>query len=174
MIASATGRTIIDRMLGAALLESDVYQEATLSPSIRTQAMLVVAATSLAAGIGSLDGGLSGLIAGMLIAFVGWIAFALGAYWVAIKRFAVPGTYANLTATLRVLGLASTPRFFLILTFIPGIGFLLGVAVHSWVLIAAVFGLRQALGIDTQPAIISAAAGTLPMLVLWALVAVLT
>ncbi len=174
MIASARGRTIIDRMLGAALLEPEVYQEATLAPSIRTQAMLVVVATSIAAGIGSLDGGLSGLVAGTLMAFVGWIAFAIGAYWLAIKQFNVQRTYNNLTATLRVLGLASAPRLFLALTFVPGIGFLLGLAVHSWVLIAAVFALKQALDMETRPAIISAAGGCLPMLALWVLVSFLT
>ncbi len=62
MIASASRGTIIDRMLGAALLEAETYQEAAVAPSLRNQAVLVVAITALAAGVGNLGGGLTGLL----------------------------------------------------------------------------------------------------------------
>lgn len=174
MIASASRGTIIDRMLGAALLEAETYQEAAVAPSLRNQAVLVVAITALAAGVGNLGGGLTGLLLAGLAALIGWGLFALVAYWVAIKRYGVPHTHNNLSATLRVLGLASTPRLFLLFTFIPGIGILVGLAVHTWLLFTAVLALEAALDMPRRPAIITAVSGSLPMFLLWTLAWALT
>jgi hypothetical protein len=157
-------------MLGAALLEAETYQEVAVAPSLRNQAVLVVAITALAAGLGNLGGGLTGLLLAGLAAMIGWGLFALVAYWVATNRYGVPRTHNNLSATLRVLALASTPRLFLLFTFIPGIGFLVGLAVHTWLLITAVLALETALDMHRRPAIVTAVAGVLPMLLLWALV----
>jgi hypothetical protein len=161
-------------MLGAALLEAETYQEAAVAPSLRNQTVLVVAITALAAGVGNLGGGLTGLLLAGLAAVIGWGLFALVAYWVAIKRYGVPRTHNNLSATLRVLGLASTPRLFLLFAFIPGIGFLVGLAVHTWLLFTAVLALETALDMHRRPAIVTAVAGVLPMLLLWALAWALT
>ncbi len=174
MIASASKRTIIDRMLGAALLEVETYQEAAIAPSLKRQAVLVVIITALAAGVGNLGGGLTGLLLAGLATVFGWGLFALVAYWIAIKRYHVPRTYDNLNATLRVLGLASTPRLFLLFTFIPGIGFLVGLAAHAWLLIAAVLALDTALDMDRRSAILAAIGGWLPMFLLWTLAWALT
>ncbi len=174
MIASAGRRTILDRMLGAALLEVDIYQEAAITPSVKSQAALIVVITAVAAGIGNLSGGLTGLLLGSLAALFGWGLFAFAAYWVATIRFRVQRTHNNLSATLRVLGLASAPRLFLLFTFIPGIGFLVGLAVHAWLLFATVVALETALDLDPRPAIVTAVAGWLPMFLLWTLAWALT
>ena len=170
MIASTRKRSIIDRMLGAALLESDTYEEAAQDSSVRTQAILVVMITSIAAALGSLGGGLAGFVAGGFFALVGWSLYALVAYWTATNRYGVPRTSHNLSATWRVLALASSPRVLLVFTFLPAIGFLIGLAVHAWALSTTVFAVKAALDLDTRPAIATAVAGWLPMLLLWALV----
>ncbi len=173
MIASTSKRSIIDRMLGAALLESDTYEEAAMAPSVRTQAILIVMITSIAAGLGGLGGGLAGFVAGGFFALVGWSLYAFAAYWTATNRYGLPRSYGNLSATLRVLGLASSPRVFLIFTFVPVIGFLIGLAAHVWVLITTVAALRSGLDMDARSAYFAAAAGWVPMLLLWALVRLL-
>ena len=160
-------------MLGAALLEPEIYQEAALVPSTRAHAALIVVISALAAGLGSLSGGFTGLVLGSLAAVFGWGLYCFAVSWAATNRFGVPRTAATWGATWRTLALASSPRVFLVLTFVPAIGFLVGLAVHAWVLITTVFAVRLALDLETRPAIATAVIGLLPMLLVWALVAAL-
>jgi hypothetical protein len=169
VIASAGRRTIFDRMLGAALLEPEIYEEAALVSSVWTQAALIVVITSMAAGIANLGGGLTGFVLGFLGALLGWGLCVFASYWTATKKFGVLRTETALSATVRGLGLASTPRIFLLLTFIPTVGLLIGLAVHAWTLITMTFAIKPALDLETRPAILVALAGCLPMLLVWAL-----
>ena len=173
MIASTGKRLLIDRMVGAALLEPEAYQEAAMVPSTRVHAALIVVISAAAAGLGSLSGGVTGLVLGSLAATFGWGLYCFAAYWAATNRFGVPRTAANWGATWRTLALASSPRVFLVLTFVPAIGILVGLAVHAWVLITTVFAVRLALDLETRPAIATAVIGLLPMLLVWALTAAL-
>ncbi len=170
MIASASKRSILSQMLGAALLEPEPYQEAALTPSVKTQAILVVIISSIAVGVGSLGAGPLGFVLGAIAGLAGWGVYAFVAYRVAIARFQVPPNVTIWGSTWRVLALASTPRLFLVFTLVPGIGFLVGLAVHAWLLITAVSALTPALDLDTRPTIIVALSGWLPMFLLWALV----
>ena len=173
VIASAGRRTIFDRMLGAALLEPEIYEEAALVSSVWTQAATVVVITSMAAGVGNLGGGLTGFVIAFLAGLLGWACCAFAAYWTATKKFGVPRTETALSATVRGLGFAGTPRLFLVFTFIPTIGFLIGLAVHAWTLITIGFAVKPALDLDTRPAIMVALAGWLPMLLIWALAVII-
>lgn len=171
MIASVGARTFFGSILGAALLEPQTYEEASLLPAVRLQAVLIVALSALAAGIGSLGGGVMGFAVGALSAALGWAFLAGGAYWTATRKFAVPASPTTWGATWRTLALASAPRIFLILTFLPAIGFLIGLAVLVWALIAAVFALRIALDLEGKPTVAIAVCGWLPMAVLWVITA---
>jgi len=160
-------------MMGAALLEPETYEQAALAPSVWTQAAAVVVVTSLAAGVGNLGGGLTGFVLGFLAGLLGWALCAFSAYWVATRKFAVPRTETTWSATLRGLGFASTPRLFLALTFLPAVGFLVGLAVHVWTLVTIAFAVRPALDLEeARPAILVSLAGWLPMLLVWALAAI--
>jgi hypothetical protein len=166
---------MLDRVLGAALLEPETYEEAAAGESVwgeslRGQAVLVVLVTSLAAGIGLISAGLDGLIAGTLGGLLGWALCAVGAFWMATKRYDVPRTAGMWGSTWRVLALASVPRVFLAFTLIPGIGFLVGLAVYSWVLITSFFALRLTLDLEVRPATVTALSGWVPMLLVWAVV----
>src|SRR3972149_683978 len=149
-------------MMGAALLEPETYE----------QAAAVVVVTSVAAGVGNLGGGLTGFVLGFLGALLGWGLCALAAYWVATRKFGVTRTETTWSATLRGLGFASTPRLFLVFTFLPAIGFLVGLAVHAWTLITIGFPVKPTLDLEAPPAIAVALAGWLPMLLRWALAAI--
>lgn len=169
MIVSATKRSLWDRMLGAALLEAETYDEAAVVPALKGQALLVVIITSVAAGVGGLGGGLSGFLVGTFGGLVSWALYAIAVYWTAHKRFGVPRTADGWASTWRTLALASAPRVFLVFTFLPAIGILVGLAVHAWVLATTVFAVKPALDLDNRPALIVAAAGTATMLLVWSL-----
>ena len=173
MIASASKRSLIDRMIGAALLESDVYQEVAQLPSTRSQVAFVVIVSAIAAGLGGLGGGLVGFVVAAFVGLIGWGLYVLASYWVATKRFGVQRSHSNWGAMWRALGLASTPRVFLVFALVPEVGLLVGLAVHAWVLITTVFAVKLTLDLETRHAIAVSAAGLLPMLLVWTLVAAL-
>ena len=65
-------RSFTDRMIGAARLDANVYEEVEADQTALGQAMGVVVLSSLAAGIGSFRAlGLSGLVLTTLAALVG-------------------------------------------------------------------------------------------------------
>jgi hypothetical protein len=159
-----------DRVLGAALLEPETYAEAAFADSLRAQAILIVVASSLAAGIGMISGGLDGLLMGTMAGLFGWALGAFGAFWMATQRYAVPRTPGIWGSTWRVLALASTPRFFLVFTLVPGIGFLVGLAVYSWALITGFYAIRSTLELDVPASSLTALTGWVPMTLVWAII----
>ncbi|MEE8347233.1 MAG: YIP1 family protein [Dehalococcoidia bacterium] len=170
----ATGQaSIIDRMIRAARLDPQVYEEVEHDQSATGQAMLVVVLAAIAAGIGALSGGILALVVGVIAALVGWAVYALVAYWVGTNFFKGPHTEATWGQLLRTLGFASSPRLLLILTVIPAVGFFLGFVVFLWMLATTVVAIRQALDFDTGRAIATAVVSWLALLVVYVAIGVI-
>ena len=134
-----------DRMLGAAKLDVDTYEEVEHDPTATGQAMGVVIISSLAAGIGSVGGGASGLIAGTIGALVGWFIWAGLTYLIGTKILPEPQTKSNVGELLRTLGFASSPGLLRVFGLLPAVGTIVNFVVGVWMLIAMVVALRQAL-----------------------------
>ena len=67
------GQELIRRMIGAARLRSQIYEEVEADTSATLQAMLVVVLVALATGIGNLgSGGIITLLVGIAVSLVGW------------------------------------------------------------------------------------------------------
>ncbi len=170
----ATGHaSMIDRMIRAARLEPQVYEEVEHDQSATVQAMLVVVLGVIAAGIGALSGGLNFSFATLVIALVGWAVLALIAYWVGTNLFKGPHTEATWGELLRTLGFASSPRVLLILGIIPVVGLFIWPVVFVWWVVATVIAIRQALDFGTGRAIITAVVSVVPTLVVLSVVAAL-
>ncbi len=173
MLEATRQSSIVDRMIRAARLESQVYEEVEHDQSATGQAMLVVVIGAVAAGIGALSGGISGLIAGVVFALVGWAAYAFTTYLVGAYIFKGPETECTWGELLRTLGFASSPRILLVLGIIPVIGLVIWPVVFVWWVIATVIAIRQALDFDTWRAIATAVVSVLPTLVVLSIVAAL-
>ena len=68
-----------DRILGAAKLDADLYEEVEADKSAMPQAMGVVVLSSVAAGIGSVGMGVAGpggILMGIIASLVGWYVWA--------------------------------------------------------------------------------------------------
>ena len=69
--------SLVNRMVRAAKLDSTLYEEVEADSSALGQAMGVVAIASIAAGIGNMaNGGVTGLIGGVIAALIGWFIWA--------------------------------------------------------------------------------------------------
>jgi hypothetical protein len=155
-------RGIVDRMIGAARLDVDTFEEVESDYNATGQAALVVTMVAIASAIGGLNQGGRGIIGGVLVAVVGWLLWSAITYVIGDKVFGGTATWGEL---LRTLGFAQAPGVLLVLGIIPGLGGLIGMVVGIWMLVAGIIAIRQALDFTTGRAILTALLGWIPMLI---------
>jgi len=153
---------LVDRMIRAAKLDVNLYEEVEADKTATRQALLVVLIYSICAGIGSglamvWDEGVGSfflnLFVGLLFALVFWLLWSLITYSVGTKFFKGPKTKATYGELLRTIGFAATPGVLLIFAFIPFVGGIISFVVWIWMLVAMVIAVRQALDFTTGRAI---------------------
>jgi hypothetical protein len=159
---SGTGMTsgdssIVNRMIRAARLDVNVYEEVEADRTATSQAAIVVAITAVAGAIGGALGGdaggaIAGIVGGVVWAFFYWVVWSYLTYFIGTRFFGGTATPGEL---LRTLGFASTPNILKVLIFIPAVGPIIGFAASVWSLVAGVIAVRQALDFDTSKAILT-------------------
>lgn len=165
-----------DRMLRAARLESELYEEVERDLSATSQALTVVLIVAVATGIGNALGqilaGRAGaavgtLIVGIVFAVIGWAVWSGLSYIIGTRLFGGVATYGE---CLRTIGFANSPGVLNVLSFIPGLGVLISFAVGIWMLVATIIAMRQALDITTGKAVLTAIIGFFAYIILTAVV----
>ncbi len=138
--------TFADRVKGVLLLDVKTFEEIEADTTANGQALLVVVAASLAAGLGaSIHLGVIGLLRETIGALVGWVMWA-GVTWViGSKLLPEPQTRTDMGELLRVIGFAYAPQLFGFFAFIPVLGGLVSTVVACWLLAATILAVRQAL-----------------------------
>lgn len=135
-----------NRMLRAAKLEPGLYEEVEHDQSAMSQALGVVVFSSVAAGIGSLSAGVGrGLIAGIIVALIGWLIWAYLTYIIGTRALPEPQTEADYGQLLRTIGFSSAPGMIRVVGIIPGLRSLVFLVAGVWMLVAMVIAVRQAL-----------------------------
>jgi len=166
-----------NRVIRAALLDVNLYEEVEADTSLTQEALMVVILVSVLNGIGGFLGGLIGgsivaallgLIIGVVLGVINYYIWAYVTYLVGTNLF--DGT-ADVGELLRTLGYASGPRALGVLAFIPCLGALIGLAGAIWALVAGVVAVRQALDFDTTKAILTVIVGWVIVLIITAIVA---
>lgn len=159
-------RSLTERMMGAALLKVDVYEEVEADAGATGQAAIVVGIAGLAAAIGSADAGAGGFLGWIIATYLGWLLWSGLTYLIGDKLLGGTATWGEL---LRTIGFAQTPRVLLLLAIVPLLGWLIRLAVAIWLLIAGVIAIRQALDFSTGKAILTALLGWIAAVILAAL-----
>ena len=137
---------IQDRMLRAAKLDVQLYEEVEHDEAALGQATTVVVLSAVAAGIGSFSiGGTMGLVSGALGALLGWYVWAFLTYYIGTRLLPEPQTQADHGQLLRTIGFASAPGLIRVLGIIPGLAPIVFAAAGVWMLVAMVIAVRQAL-----------------------------
>jgi hypothetical protein len=135
-----------ERMIRAAKLDVNLYEEVEADTDATGQAMLVVVLSSVAAGIGSAGGaGLKGLLLGALSALVAWYIWAFLTYFIGTKLLPESQTEADVGQLLRTTGFSSSPGLLRILGILPGLTGIVFLGCAVWMLVAMVIAVRQAL-----------------------------
>lgn len=175
-------QSLINRMIRAAKLEVNLYEEVEADSTATSQALIAVIVVSLATGIGTgiagiaTRGGLGfflGLLAGLAASLVGWLVWSYLAYILGTTVLKGPETSATWGELLRTIGFAHSPGVLRIFSFIPFVGWLISLGASIWFLIAGVIGVRQALDISTGRALAVCIVGWLIYMVLLIVISLL-
>ena len=138
--------SITDRMIRAAILDANLYEEVEADTGALSQAMGVVILSSVAAGIGTIGTtGIKGLVFGTIVALVGWFIWAFLTYFIGTRLLPEPQTKADYGKLLRTIGFSSSPGVLRVLGVIPMLGNILNFIISIWMLVAMVIAVRQAL-----------------------------
>lgn len=177
------------RLVRAACLHADTYEEieARRASLLPASIVVVLSALSAAAGAGletltwdPAHGG-SPLATSLEMAaraiepLVFWLGGAAFAYMVGYSFFRGPETESDYAEVLRTTGFAFTPGLLSFLTFLPpaAVGITVMWVLRIWILVAVMVAVRQALDFTTKRAVGTVAcAWVLGWLVMWGTVSV--
>ena len=134
-----------ERMIGAAKLDVHIYEEIEADRTAMGQAMTVVVLSSVAAGIGSMNGGFRGLVAVSLASLAGWFVWGWLTYLIGTKLLPEANTKADPGELLRTIGFSAAPGVLRIFGFVPFLGGVISFIASVWMLVAMVIAVRQAL-----------------------------
>jgi len=138
--------SIQDRMIRAAKLDAELYEEVEADQGAMGQAVTVVVLSAVAAGIGNAaNAGLSGVVIVTIGAIVGWYIWAFMTYFIGTRLLPEPQTSADHGELLRTIGFSSAPGLIRILGVIPGLRDVVFLVAGIWMLVAMVIAVRQAL-----------------------------
>ena len=139
-----------NRIIRAAKLDVDLYEEVEADKGAMGQAMGVVVLSSVAAGVGTIArGGLGGMLIGTILALVGWYVWAYVTYFIGTKFLPEPQTKADYGELLRTIGFSSSPGLIRVLSIIPGLGPVVFLVASIWMLVAMIIAVRQALDYES-------------------------
>ncbi len=140
---------ILNRMLGAALLRVDTYEEVEHDRSATIQALFVVVVVAIAAGVGGVLNGdvdwVNGVIFGAVRGLIGWAVWALVTWLVGATILKTPNTEAEWGQLARGTGFAQTPGILTVFIFIPVVGLMIAAMAFFWQFAAMVIAVRQCL-----------------------------
>jgi hypothetical protein len=145
----------LQRLVGAAALDSAIYEEVEADATATLQAFVVVLLSSMAAGIGlsgffSAGRGLTASSIGnvvvvSIIALLAWAAWALVTYQIGARLLPQAQTVANVGELLRTLGFAAAPGVLQVFGVIPGAAIPAFLVSSVWMVLAMIVAVRQAL-----------------------------
>ena len=153
---------LVQRMLGAATLNIDTFEEVEADETATMQAAAVVAMVAVASAIGSVGGGNTSIMLAPIAQIIGWLIWAGVTYLIGDKILGGTATWGEL---LRTLGFAQSPGLLYFLAVVPLLGGFIRLVVGIWMLVAGIIAIRQALDFSTGKAILTAVIGWFAMII---------
>ena len=144
--------TFLRRVLSALALDPKVFEEVEADRRATGQALLVVIAAGIAAGIGNAGVG-SGAATIVVVVALGsiaaWAAWASLLYLIGTRIMPERTTSADLGQVLRTLGFAAAPGLFRAFEIFGGTRWFVLPLTSIWMVLAMIVAIRQALDYTT-------------------------
>jgi hypothetical protein len=148
MATTSASNTFLQRLIGAAALDSAIYEEIEADRGATPQAITVIVLSSLAAAVGSRGlGGTSLATAAFfgVVALMAWGAWALLTLQIGGRLLPEQQTLVDMGEMLRTTGFAATPGILRVFGILPGVTIPVFVITAIWMLATMVVAVRQAL-----------------------------
>jgi hypothetical protein len=140
--------TFVKRVVGAAKLSPRAYEDVEADTGATPGAIAVVAASSLAAGIGARgfgDGRPEDVLFFALLSLAAWASWAVLTYQIGVRLLPEPQTQANAGQIVRTLAFATAPGMLRVAGLWAPLTAPVFGATALWMLMAMIVALRQAL-----------------------------
>ena len=150
---------MIDRIIRAVRLDKTLFRMVADNPDYTNEAFLIAVVVSIFAALGALGG--ANPAVNFLLQFVsnlllGWVLWALLAYFVGTTFFKGRSSPMEM---MRTLAYAGIPRLLGVLAIIPCVGWIGALVGGILSIIAGVIAIRESMEFDTTSAIITAVIG---------------
>ncbi len=137
------------RIYRAIKIDIDLYEEVEKDKSATFQAGIVVVLSSLAAGVGALQLGVSNFLFAPVMSLLSWYVWAYVIYFVGVKLFGGPTTKSNHGELLRTIGFSSAPGLIRVFGVTPDLMTVTFVGSALWMLACMVVAVKSALDYDS-------------------------
>src|SRR5262245_3132581 len=148
MATTTAANSFLQRLIGAAALDSAIYEDVEADSTADVQALSVVLASSLAAGLGAHAWGgntFTNVAFFGLVSLLAWAAWAVVTFEIGARVLPEPQTRVDVGQLLRTTGFASAPGLLRVFGILPGVTVPVFAITAIWMLAAMVVGVRQAL-----------------------------
>ena len=135
----------VSRIFRAIKIDVDLYEEVEKDEKATLQAGIVVVLSSLAAGIGALQMGMSNFFLAPIMSLLSWYVWAYVIYFVGVKLFGDPKTKSNHGELLRTIGFSSAPGLIRVFGVTPELMTVTFIGSALWMLACMVVAVKQSL-----------------------------
>ncbi len=140
----------INRIFRAIKIDIELYEEVEKDKSATIQAGLVVVLSSLAAGVGALQLGVSNFVFAPILSLLSWYVWAYVIYFVGVKLFGGPSTKSDHGELLRTIGFSSAPGLIRVFGITPELMSVTFIGSAFWMLACMVVAVKSALDYDSM------------------------
>ena len=139
----------VSRIFRAIKIDVDLYEEVEKDEKATLQAGIVVVLSSLAAGIGALQMGMSNFFLSPIMSLLSWYVWAYVIYFVGVKLFGDPKTKSNHGELLRTIGFSSAPGLIRVFGVTPELMTVTFIGSALWMLACMVVAVKSALDYES-------------------------
>tara|TARA_B100001093_G_scaffold513124_1_gene584396 strand:- start:3059 stop:3580 length:522 start_codon:yes stop_codon:yes gene_type:complete len=143
-------KLFINRIYRAIKIDVELYEEVEKDKNATIQAGAVVVLSSLAAGVGALQMGVSNFVLAPIMSLLSWYVWAYVIYFVGVKLFGGAKTKSNHGELLRTIGFSSAPGLIRIFGVTPDLMIVTFVGSALWMLACMVVAVKSALDYESM------------------------
>jgi hypothetical protein len=168
---------ILSGMISAARLDVPFYDKVEHDVSYTNDARAVVVLVAILGGIGTflgslrnIGGAIVGLLLGVVVGVAMFYLWAFLVHFVGTRLFKGTGDFGEVE---RCLGFAYSPRILALLSFVPCVGGLVGLAAWLWLIATGFIAVREALDLDNTNAALTMVIATVIVVIVSAVIGVI-